>query len=237
MTEAAEADRAEAGTGAGAGAARIRLWDWPVRLVHWSFALLIPAMWWTAEEGMMERHSQLGMLLLVLLVFRLLWGLVGSESARFASFVKGPAAVIAYLRGQGAAKPGHSPLGALSVVALLTLLAVQIGLGLFAQDVDALFSGPLNHLVSYETGDAAREWHEVSFNLLAALIAVHLAAIAFYHFVRRDNLVGPMVTGLRTVPPGTRAPAPGSALAALLCLAIAVGLGWWIWSGAPPLGG
>jgi cytochrome b len=216
--------------------ARIRLWDWPVRLVHWAFALLIPAMWWTAEEGMMERHSQLGMLLLVLLVFRLLWGLVGSESARFASFVKGPGAVIAYLRG-APSPPGHSPLGALSVAGLLTLLAVQIGLGLFAQDVDALFSGPLNPLVSYESGDAAREWHERSFNLLAALIAVHLLAIGWYQFGKRDNLVGPMLTGNRRVPPGTREPARGSALAAALCLALALGFGWWIWSGAPPLGG
>ncbi len=217
---------------------RILLWDLPVRIVHWSFVVLLAAMWWSGEEGDLELHRRLGLVFLGLLAFRLLWGLLGSESARFTGFVKGPGAVLAYIRKGAAAnaRPGHNPLGGWSVLVLLGLLALQIGLGLVAQDVDGLESGPLNHLVAYETADAAREWHEVIFNVILAVVAVHVGAIAYYLVVKRDNLVRPMLTGRREVPGHVAEPRRAGAVAFLACLAIAVALALWIGAGAPPLG-
>ncbi|QMW23001.1 cytochrome b/b6 domain-containing protein [Sandaracinobacteroides saxicola] len=212
-----------------------RLWDAPVRIVHWSLVLLIPAMWWTAEEGKMERHVQLGLVALGLVVFRIVWGFVGSEPARFRSFVRGPGAILGYLRGR--INPvGHSPLGALSIIALLTLLVVQMALGLVAQDVDGLFSGPLSHLVSYDTSEAAREWHHRGFDLLLWLIGLHLAAILFYAVVRRRNLVTAMLTGRRDIPPNTPAPRMAPAWAGVPVAVVAAGLAWWIGRGAPGIG-
>jgi cytochrome b len=217
---------------------RVLIWDLPVRICHWGFVLLLPAMWWTADEGMMDRHQQLGITFLGLLAFRILWGFAGSTTARFSQFVKGPAVVRAYLRGGAVSGSGvgHNPLGALSVVALLTLMATQIGLGLIAQDVDGLFSGPLNHLVTYETGDAAREWHEQLFDVLLIFVGVHVAAILFYLIVRRDNLIGPMLSGQGPLDSGVTPPQRGSPVALLLCVLGAFAFISWVWFGAPPLG-
>jgi cytochrome b len=175
---------------------RIRLWDWPIRLMHWSLALLMPALWWTWKYDRLQLHELLGYITLGLLAFRLYWGFAGSSTARFSSFVRGPRAIWAYVRGT---RPepvvGHNPLGGLSVVALLGLMIAQVILGMFTQDVDGIESGPLTYLVSYETADAARHWHGLLFNVLLGFIALHLCAVAFYLLVKRDNLVGPMVTG------------------------------------------
>lgn len=212
----------------------IRLWDWPVRLTHWSFVMLLPAMWWTGENGDLSRHILLGEVFLGLVVFRVLWGLVGSQTARFSAFLKGPRGVLSYIRGiPGPKRPGHNPIGGWSVVAMLALLAVQIGLGLIAQDIDALESGPLSHLVSYETSDAAREWHHLLFNGILVLVALHICAILFYLFVKRDNLVRPMVSGDKVVDDEIDQPRPGSAITAAACLVIAAGLAWWVALGAP----
>jgi cytochrome b len=222
---------------ASGGRAGTAIWDWPVRLVHWSFVLLVPALWASAEFGNINAHRILGLVMLGLVVFRLLWGLIGSETARFSQFVKGPDAVMAYLRGArgGPNTPavGHNPLGALSVLALLGLLATQVSIGLFTQDVDGLESGPLAYLVSYDTADAARGWHELGFNLLLALIAIHLAAIAYYQFAKRENLVRPMITGRRVFDQSVRAPMMAPIWRFALCASIAAGLAWWIGQSAP----
>lgn len=217
-----------------AGGISVRLWDIPVRLVHWSFVILLPAMWYTGYKADIDLHARIGMLLLALLVFRLLWGVVGSATARFGQFVKGPGAILAYLRGIGD-EPGmgHNPLGALSVVALLALLAAQIGFGLFAQDVDGLNSGPLSALVSYDTADWARGRHHLVFNLILAMVALHIAAILFYALVKRDDLVRPMVTGSKIVKRPVPAPGQAPLWRALPCAAVAVLLAWWVWRGAP----
>ncbi len=212
---------------------RVRVWDLPVRLTHLGFLLLIPALWWTAENGEMERHSQLGYALLFLLLFRLYWGFAGSRNARFASFMRGPAAINAYLRGRASRPVGHNPLGALSVVALLGLMATQISLGLFAQDSDGLFSGPLSHLISYDLSDAAREWHERLFNLLAALIALHVLAVLYYQLVKRDRIVEPMVTGKKRLPPQAEGGASASWAALTAGLLLSAGVTWWVSLGAP----
>src|SRR5262249_5537036 len=122
---------------------RILIWDWPTRLVHWLLVALVFFSWGAAEYQHMDLHRYSGYTILGLLVFRLYWGIAGSETARFANFVKGPRAVADYLRSK-TKSIGHNPLGALSVVALLTLLVAQVALGLFSVDVDGLESGPLS---------------------------------------------------------------------------------------------
>lgn len=192
---------------------RIRVWDWPVRLFHWSVAILVPLMWWTAEQGAMDWHRRLGVALLFVILFRLIWGVVGSETARFSRFLPGPSALLSYPAKlfQRPYMPsfGHNPLGALSVVALLAALSFQVGSGLFSVDVDGLESGPLASLVDFGTGRDIADIHETSFNILLALVALHLTAIAVYAIALRTNLVGPMVTGNRprvSTDPDTSAP-------------------------------
>jgi cytochrome b len=215
----------------------ITLWDLPVRLVHWSFVALIPVLWWSAENGNLDLHKPVGYVMLALVVFRLIWGVIGSSSARFASFVRGPGAVLRYLRGESGTVIGHNPVGALSVVLLLTLLGAQIGLGLFAQDVDGLESGPLSYLVSYDTADLARELHEIGFNLILAVIAIHVAAIAYYRVIKRDDLITPMVTGKRAYESAVEAPTIAPWWRVLISAAIAGGIAWWVALGAPLPGG
>lgn len=182
---------------------RVAIWDLPTRLFHWSIVLLMPALWWTGEEHLHALHFLLGEIVLGLLLFRLFWGLFGSSTARFAGFVKGPAAILAYLRGRAPAGIGHNPLGALSVLALLVLLSTVVGLGLFATDEDGLDPAPLAHLVSYDSARILTERHEQLFWILVGLIGLHVAAILYYLLVRRDNLVTPMITGRREAPAGT----------------------------------
>lgn len=220
-----------------AGLPATRLWDLPVRLVHWSFVALLVALWASAENGAIALHKTLGLIVLGLLAFRLLWGLVGSSTARFASFVRGPAAVRAYLAGlRDPNHPpvvGHNPLGGWSVVALLGLLAVQVGLGLVTQDTDGIQSGPLNHLVSYDTAELARELHEAVFTVILAFVALHLAAIGYYRVIKRDNLVTPMITGRRRFAVPVSAPVIAPWWRAALCAVLAAALAWWIGLGAP----
>jgi cytochrome b len=187
----------------------VRIWDLPVRLFHWAIVLLVPALWATHEWEMLDTHILLGEIMLGLVLWRLLWGVLGSSTARFASFVRGPGAVLNYLKGGGKAF-GHNPLGGWSVVAMLLLLAVQVGLGLFASDEDALNEGPLAHRVSFETARTLAHRHETVFWVLVALIALHVLAILYYRIVRRDDLVTPMITG-RAAPvagEGPMVPAP-----------------------------
>jgi cytochrome b len=174
-----------------------RVWDIPTRVVHWSFVLGLAFSWWTAETGRLEWHRWSGYTLLALVLFRVYWGFAGSSTARFRNFVRGPRAIREYLRAAPAVTVGHNPLGALSVLALLGLLLLQIVLGLFAVDVDGIESGPLSLYVSFETGRACAEWHEVVFNALLALIALHILAVLYYRVFRKQNLIGAMLTGKR----------------------------------------
>lgn len=212
------------------GGARVRVWDAPVRIVHWLIALAMPALWWTAERDEMEWHRRLGYLVLGLLLFRIAWGFVGGSTARFSSFLRGPRALIAYAgqlaRGERAVVVGHNPMGGWSVLAMIALLACETTLGLFAVDVDGLEPGPLSRFVSFDAGRLAAHWHHWLFNALLALIGLHLAAIAFYALVKRDNLVWPMVTGARpgteaTAEPLRAAPAWRLITVAILALALA----------------
>src|SRR5688500_6664895 len=165
--------------------ARVRIWDVPTRVVHWLMAALIPTSWWTAESGNLELHRYSGYTLLGLLLFRIYWGFAGSSTARFASFLGGPRALLDYFklpRERRAGIIGHTPLGGWSVLTLLLAMLVQVTLGLFATDIDGLESGPLSHLVSFDSGRAFAEAHELSFDILLVLIGVHVGAILFHLF-------------------------------------------------------
>lgn len=208
-------------------ATRVRVWDIPTRFVHWAMVVLIATSWWTADTGRLEYHRYSGYLLLALLIFRLYWGLVGSSSARFSHFIKGPREIVNYLRGQSVASAGHNPLGALSVIALLLLLLIQITLGLFAVDVDGIESGPLSHYVSFDAGRACAELHEQVFDLLVWVIVLHVAAVLFYVIYKKQNLVAAMMHGEREYAQDPGAPVTfASATRLIVGIALAVMLTW-----------
>lgn len=209
---------------------RVRIWDGPTRIFHWAIVLLIPAMWWTAENEQISLHVTLGLVMVALIIFRLIWGVIGSRTARFGSFLKGPRGVMAYLRGGGTPSVGHNPLGGWSVVAMLAVLVIQVGLGLFAEDNDGLVAGPLSSLVSAETAETLTERHEFMFNVLLALIGLHLAAVLYYAVIKRRNLVGPMITGNGDAPAGVEPMRKVSVLRIALALAISIGVALWLWS-------
>lgn len=214
----------------------VPVWDLPVRLVHWALVLCIAFSWWSAENGEIEWHIRSGMTVLFLLLFRILWGVLGSSTARFGSFVAGPRKVLAYLRDPAGWRGiGHSPLGSLSVIALLLLITLQVAFGLPLSDEDGVVTGPLNRLVSFETAEWAHDVHELLFNLLLALIALHVAAILFYRW-RGQRLVRAMVTGRSLdYPAGTPGLVAAGPARLVLCLVIAGGVTGWVANGVPGL--
>lgn len=207
----------------------VRIWDWPVRLTHWLFVSCIAVAWWSAEQRQMEWHRYAGYFLLGLLIFRIYWGFVGTSSARFSHMLRGPRQLIAYLRGAKDIhrEAGHNPLGGWSVLAMLTLMLAQVTIGLFVSDVDGIESGPLSHLVSFDTSRTLAGLHELNFNLILTLIGVHIAAIFFYLLVKRDNLVGAMLTGKRRTPHfiGMRTVPAWRVIPGLV---LASGVVWWV---------
>lgn len=215
----------------GSGSEPITLWDLPLRLVHWSLVLLLPALWWSWNSGRIGLHEQLGYITLGILLFRFYWGLFGSSTARFSQFVKGPRAIAAYLRGGSPVSVGHNPLGALSVLALLGLMIGEVGFGLFTQDVDGIEAGPLAIYVSYETADWARGWHDILFDAILAVVAIHVLAIFFYLVVKRDNLVGPMVTGGKRFEQEVEAPRMASLANALAGIFLSAVITWFVSNG------
>ena len=214
----------------------VRIWDLPTRLFHWLLAVSVIGLIVTAKVGgdAMNWHFRLGYVVFALLLFRLMWGFVGGRWSRFASFFPTPTRLGRYLRGR--ARPedhaGHNPLGAFSVLAMLLVLAAQVGTGLFSDD-DIAFAGPLTSLVAGSTVRAASSYHkDVGQLLVIGLVALHLLAIAFYFFAKRKNLVRPMVTGDKT-----RAEAGGVTAAtdgfrrralALVLIALAAGVVTWV---------
>lgn len=218
----------------GGEALRQLVWDLPVRLAHWLLAGLIVFSWWSVHHHHTDWHIWSGCAILTLLIFRLLWGFLGSSTARFSSFVRGPRTIAAYLRGKWTGS-GHNPLGALSVLGLLGALAVQVGLGLISEDEDGIYFGPLAQLVSTDTSDKARDFHELWFNVILALVALHLLAILIYR-LRGKKLTLQMVSGRAIAEPGSEPMRPGKWWVALVCLAAAIAITRWIIAGAPPFG-
>jgi cytochrome b len=205
---------------------RVRVWDLPTRLVHWLVVLGVALSWWTGETGRLEWHRWSGYGLLGLVAFRVYWGFFGSSTARFRQFLRGPRTVLGYLRGAWPTAPGHNPLGALSVLALLALLATQIVLGLFAVDVDGIESGPLSLYVSFDAGRSAAKWHGAIFDVLLWVIALHIAAILYYGFVKKQNLGAAMLHGEREYPQPLPAVQQVSALRLIVGAVLAALLTW-----------
>lgn len=209
------------------------VWDAPVRLFHWAVVLLVAGMIWTGLEGgeALLWHMRMGQTLIVLVLFRMIWGFVGSPNARFSSFVRGPAAVLRYARSIVRAPheihATHNPLGGWMVIALLVALLVQAGTGLFTND-DILWDGPLASRISKETSDAIASIHRRFWWVLVALAAAHIAAVFFYLLVLKDDLIAAMATGEKVLPPGVadRAGAVASNARALAIVA-AVGVAVW----------
>jgi cytochrome b len=220
------------GTLSGGSSVKQPVWDLPVRLFHWLLAALIGFSWWSVKYDHASWHIWSGCAILTLLIFRLLWGFVGSSTARFSSFVRGPRGVVDYLRGKWTGG-GHTPLGALSVVALLLAVSVQVGLGLFSEDEDGIVMGPLAKLVSSDTSDKARDIHELWFKVVLGLIVLHVLAILYYRLFRGKKLTKPMITGRAELSPGTEPMRPGKWWLAAICLAIGIGITRWIIAGAP----
>lgn len=214
-------------------ARRIAVWDLPTRLFHWAIVLLIGASWWSAENAFEPWHFWSGYALLFLLAFRVLWGFFGSSTARFSAFLRGPADLARYLRTGHWPIAGHSPLGALSVLAMLLALAVQIASGLIQIDSEDFVEGPLVHLVGFEVAEAAHEVHQASFNILLALIVLHLTAILFIRLALGQRLVGPMVSGRAETEPGIAPMTPAPAWRAWACAVAALAITFWIAAGAP----
>lgn len=218
------------------GARLVRIWDLPTRAFHWLLATTVIASVITGHVGgnALVWHMRLGLFSLALLAFRVVWGFFGGHWSRFASFVYPPSTVVAYLRGDsgpgGRFDVGHSPLGALSVFALLLLLIVQVATGLVADDEIAT-TGPLNRFVQSATALKATGWHKsVGQYLIITLAVLHVAAVLFYLFKKQRNLIAPMWHGDKHLPPGTPASADGLAqrvLAAVL-IALALSVSWWI---------
>lgn len=178
-----------------AGHGLVRVWDLPVRLFHWLLAALVAGSLVSVKLGgnAMVWHERCGIAILTLIAFRLIWGFVGSHHARFATFVRGPAAILASMQGRHRGL-GHSPLAALSVLALLGAVGFQAVSGLFASD-DIAFEGPLAARVSGTMSQWLTTLHKGNETILLGLIGLHVAAIAWYAIIKRRNLVRPMVTG------------------------------------------
>jgi cytochrome b len=208
----------------------VAVWDWPVRIVHWSLVVLITVSWITSEVGgnAMSYHMWSGYTILTLVIFRIVWGCVGSPHARFASFVRGPGEVMRYAASLVGARSssflGHNPLGGWSVVLMLLSVTVQAGTGLFAND-EIFTEGPLASRVSADTSGLLTTIHRYNFYVLLALIALHLIAIGFYLLVKRENLIGAMFSGKKHVDDPAAQDAPmASLLRAAVVLLIAAGV-------------
>lgn len=209
--------------------ADVKVWDGWIRAVHWSLVGLLGFSWWTAETGRMEWHMLSGEVILALLLFRLAWGIAGSDTARFARFLRSPLAGLHHLRHLRRREPdteiGHNAAGGWMVLAMLLVLLTQAVSGLFTDD-GILTKGPLARSVPGHVADAARSIHLINFDLILVAVALHILAVLAYAGLKRHDLVRPMVTGFKRLPASlaARAPRLGSPWLALFLLALAAGV-------------
>ena len=204
-----------------ASAPRTRVWDLPTRVFHWALSVAVIGQLATGFGGVMEWHFRVGYAVLSLLLFRVLWGFIGGRWSRFAAFAYSPGSIMDYLRGR--AHPdhliGHTPLSALSVFALLAILALQVATGLVADEIMA--SGPLTRFVSSATVSLATAWHTTFGKWLAiALVSLHVLSVLFYVAITRHRLIRPMITGDKPVADGSAAPSRDDAASRLLALVV-----------------
>ncbi len=178
----------------------LRIWDLPTRLFHWLLVVCIVGAVICVNIGgnLMQWHAYFGYAALSLVLFRVLWGFIGAMHSRFTTFVPGPQRLIAFLRGKEGSGLGHNPLGSLSVIALLLVVGIQASTGLFTDD-DIAFQGPLAKHVSNATVSLLSSIHALNSNILFGLIGLHLVAIAYYQWVKRESILMPMIQGDKEV--------------------------------------
>lgn len=195
----------------GAIAVPVRVWDLPLRLFHWLLVLCLVGSFVTINVGgnWTNWHFRFGYTALGLILFRVLWGVVGPRYARFSSFIFSPRAIVAYLRNApGAPRTlGHNPPGALSVFTLLAAIGFQATAGLFTSD-DIFMEGPLARLVSNAVVEQVSRLHQMNKWVILGLVGLHLLAILYYRVFRRQSLVKPMVVGDKLVAPEATLPDP-----------------------------
>lgn len=218
----------------------VRAWDFPTRLFHWTLLVLVLGSYYTqwlmdpARDPTMRFHRWIGYLILVLIVFRLIWGFVGGSTSRFLAFVPSPLKAIryasAFVRGRSPHYLGHNPLGALMIVALLLVVLAQALSGLFAADSNAIFGGPFAHTDPLEDAPAWKSfisrYHHLGADILVGLVGVHVVANLAYQFAKGDNLIGAMVSGRKPADAYADQPAAtgGSPVTAFVCLAAAAAI-------------
>ncbi|MEO7761679.1 MAG: cytochrome b/b6 domain-containing protein [Casimicrobiaceae bacterium] len=211
----------------------VQVWDLPVRLFHWLLVLLVVISFTTGKLGgsWLAWHFRSGYCILALVLFRIAWGLFGSQTARFSDFIHGPKHVLTYaralLQGGSMFHSGHNPMGGLMVVLMLALLLVQTATGLFADD-DAGTRAPLADKVSDAIVSQLTTIHKININIILACVALHICAALFYLWFKRDNLIKPMFTGTKIVPDEHPAPSMSSPLPALLTLAVSAAFVAWL---------
>ncbi len=212
------------------GLRETKVWDVPVRVFHWALVALLGFSWLSGEMEWMTWHMWSGYAVLTLILFRIAWGFVGSTHARFADFLYGPRAVMAYLRtlpGRTASRyAGHNPLGGISVVLILLCVLAQATTGLFSND-DVFTEGPLVKWIGKELSDSITTLHKYNFDLLLVLAGIHIAAVLYYFGFKSENLIKSMFTGRKSLPdgaepPGTRIAGTGLALVILGLAAVVV---------------
>ena len=220
----------------------IRVWDLPIRLFHWLLVLCITGSLITINLGdhAVQWHAYFGYSTLTLLIFRILWGFIGSTHARFTSFFPTKKAIFDYLSGSAPRVLGHNPIGALSVFSLLAVLCIQVFTGLFIDD-EIAFQGPLAKYVPGWLSSFLSEIHEGNQVVIYTLITIHVAAIWYYKKFKGENLIKPMITGDKEIDPSEEASyLPGDlgrvskdglfqrVIALLLLSLIAIGVGYLI---------
>ncbi len=185
------------------------IWDGVTRLWHWAFAFSVTAGWLLGrfrDFDTVQWHFYAGYLTGVLLVWRLLWGFVGPQPIRFSSLLRSLKGLPAYLRGffsrQPSGSAGHNPLGVLSVFAMLGLLALQVGSGLFVEDDTLFAAGPLAYDIDTDLGKSLASLHRINAKFILLVLGLHLAAIVFYRVWKKEDLVTPMINGKKWVKRG-----------------------------------
>ena len=203
------------------GPRRALVWDLPTRLFHWLLVALVAGAYLTERLNWMGWHVRIGESILALVTFRLLWGLAGSETARFRSFLASPAAALRHLRRMVRHEPdsrvGHNPAGGWMVLLLLALLLAEALTGVYINN-DIANQGPLTDWVPASVANGIMDLHSLLWDALLAAVALHVAAIVLYA-VRGDNLLWPMLTGRKRLPPGIPAPRRAPVWLALVLLA------------------
>jgi cytochrome b len=207
------------------GATRlVRVWDAPTRLFHWAIVVLVGFSWFSMHESWMELHFLSGYTILTLLVFRLIWGFVGSDTARFMRFLASPVAALHHLAHIAKREPdreiGHNAAGGWMVLVLLALLLIQTVTGLFAND-DVMNEGPLAHLAGKSRSDWLSVIHGWNFTLIEIAVMLHVVAVLAYAVLKRQDLARPMVTGWKRLPVAISAPRMASLWLAIPVLAVA----------------